>query len=171
MSVHVLRLSHRAFRDKRISTHCALVSRAFSADKIIYSGERDQSMEESIRKVVKQWGGNFRVEYSPKKHDVIKEYRNKGWCIVHLTMYGLRFEKEIPKIRKKKNILLVFGGEKVPMEVYHEADFNIAITGQPHSEVAAIAIFLDGYFQGKQYNRKFPGGKKIIPQKCGKRFA
>jgi tRNA (cytidine56-2'-O)-methyltransferase len=102
---------------------------------------------------------------------VIKEYRDKGWSIIHLTMYGLRFEKEIPKIRKKENVLLVFGGEKVPMEIYHDSDFNIGVTNQPHSEVAAIAIFLDGYFQGKQYSKRFTGGKKIIPQKCGKRFA
>ena len=87
-------------------------------------------------------------------------------------MYGLRVEKEISKIRKKKNILLVFGGEKVPMEVYHEADYNIAVTNQPHSEVATIAVFLDSYFKGKQYNKKFPGAKtKIIPQKCGKKFS
>ena len=170
MVVHVFRLSHRAYRDKRISTHCALVARAFGAEKMIYSGERDRSMEDSISKVVKQWGGSFSVEHSQKKHDVIKEYKDKGFAIIHLTMYGLRIEKEIQRIRKNKNLLLVFGGEKVPMEIYHESDFNIAVTGQPHSEVAAIAVFLDSYFQGKQYNKKFPGGKKIIPQKCGKLF-
>ena len=170
MKVHVFRLSHRAYRDKRISTHCALVSRAFGAGRIIYSGERDHAMEDSIRRMVKQWGGPFGVEYSPKKRDVLKEYRSRGWKIVHLTMYGLRFEKEISKIRMHENILLVFGGEKVPMEIYHEADYNIAVTGQPHSEVAAIAIFLDGYFQGKQYSKPFPGGKMIVPQKCGKKF-
>ncbi len=170
--IHVLRLSHRAFRDKRISTHCALVSRAFGADKIIYSGECDHSMEESVRGVVKQWGGKFEIEYKPKWRDVINKYKKDKWCIVHLTMYGLPIQKEIPKIRKKRNILLVFGGEKVPMEVYHEADFNIAVTSQPHSEVAAIAIFLDSYFQGKEYKKKFSGAKlKIIPQRCGKKFS
>jgi tRNA (cytidine56-2'-O)-methyltransferase len=86
-------------------------------------------------------------------------------------MYGLPFQKQIAKIRKHKNILLVFGGEKVPMEVYHESDYNIAVTSQPHSEVAAIAVFLDSYFQGRELNKKFPGGKlKMIPQKCGKKF-
>lgn len=171
MQVHVFRLSHRAHRDKRISTHCALVSRAFGAEKIIYSGERDQSMEDSVRKVARQWGGAFDIEYSPRKNDVLKEYRAKGWKIAHLTMYGLPLQREVAKIRGVKNLLLVFGGEKVPMEVYHEADYNVAVTGQPHSEVAAIAIFLDRLFQGKELSKRFPGGKRIIPQKCGKKFA
>jgi len=170
MAVHVFRLSHRAFRDKRISTHCGLVARAMGAEKIIYSGERDREMEESLHNVVKQWGGDFKVEYAPKWRDLIKNYKKKKWRIVHLTMYGLCIEKEIAKIRKNKNILLVFGGEKVPMEVYHEADFNIGVTNQPHSEVAAIAVFLDGYFKGKQFKKKFSGKTEIIPQKCGKKF-
>ncbi len=171
MPVHVFRLSHRAHRDKRISTHCALVSRTFGAEKIIYSGERDRSMEESVRKVAKQWGGAFDIEYSERKRDVLKEYRAKGWKIAHLTMYGLPVQKEISKIRRSKNLLLVFGGEKVPMEVYHEADYNVAVTNQPHSEVAAIAIFLDRLFNGRELSKRFPGGKRIIPQKCGKKFA
>jgi tRNA (cytidine56-2'-O)-methyltransferase len=169
MGIHVLRLSHRAFRDKRISTHCALVSRAFGAEKMIYSGERDHSMEESIRKVVKQWGGKFSVEYAHKWSDVIKAYKRKKWLIIHLTMYGLPVQNEIPKICRK-NTLLVFGGEKVPMEVYHLADFNVSVTSQPHSEVAAIAIFLHEYFRGKELRKCFPGGKRIVPQRCGKKF-
>ena len=45
----VLRLGHRRARDKRISTHVGLVARAFGAQKIIYSGEKDQKLLDSIK--------------------------------------------------------------------------------------------------------------------------
>ncbi len=41
----VLRLNHRIGRDPRISTHVALTSRAFLADKICYAGQKDSSLE------------------------------------------------------------------------------------------------------------------------------
>lgn len=169
MTVHVFRLSHRAFRDKRISTHCALVARAFGADKIIYSGERDHSMEESIRKVVKQWGGKFEIEYVKNYKRFLKNWKGK---IIHLTIYGLLFQKEISKIRKfKKPLLIVVGGEKVPPEVYQLSDFNLSVTQQPHSEVSSLCLFLDYYFKGKELNKKFKNPKlRIIPQERGKKI-
>ena len=44
----VLRIGHRLKRDERVSTHCGLVSRALGANKIIYSGEKDDKMLETI---------------------------------------------------------------------------------------------------------------------------
>ena len=65
--------------------------------------------------------------------------------------------------------MVVVGGEKVPPEIYQSADWNVAVANQPHSEVAALAIFLDRYFQGKQLDKKFQKAKiKIIPQERGK---
>ena len=135
MVVYVFRLSHRIGRDKRISTHCGLVSRTFGANGIFYSGEKDESLEKSI------------------------------------TMYGLPVQKTIPKIRKvRKDLLVIVGGEKVPGEVYQLADFNISVTSQPHSEVAALAIFLHEYFQGMELTKKFNDAKrKVIPQERGKK--
>jgi tRNA (cytidine56-2'-O)-methyltransferase len=167
MPVRVLRLGHRAARDKRISTHCALVSRALGAESLIYTGQRDSEMEDSVRKVSEQWGGRFRIEHAASWRKVIKDFRGGS---AHLTMYGLPIQQKIGEIMKSKNLLVVIGAEKVPMEIYHAADWNIAVTNQPHSEVAALAIFLHEFFQGK--NPDFGKAKRrIIPQKAGKRFA
>ena len=59
----LLRLNHRIFRDKRITSHVALTARAFLADKIYYSGEKDSNLEQSISKVSKQFGSKFSIEY------------------------------------------------------------------------------------------------------------
>ncbi|HEY1211802.1 MAG TPA: tRNA (cytidine(56)-2'-O)-methyltransferase, partial [Nitrososphaera sp.] len=60
--------------------------------------------------------------------------------------------------------------EKVPHEVFELADYNIAISNQPHSEIAALAIFLDRIFRGKQFKNTFAGAKlRIVPTKKGKK--
>jgi tRNA (cytidine56-2'-O)-methyltransferase len=47
---------------------------------------------------------------------------------------------------------------------------NIAVGNQPHSEIAALAIFLDRYFQGKELVNTFENAKmRIIPSSRGKR--
>jgi len=164
----VLRLGHRPFRDQRISTHCGLVSRALGADKIIYSGEKDENFENSIEKVVKIFGGKFPIQYIDSPRKIIQLYKKKKFLVVHLTMYGLPIQKTISKIKKSKNILVVIGGEKVPPEIYHLSDFNISVTSQPHSEAAALAVFLDKYFSGKELEKNFKGKLKIIPHERGK---
>ena len=162
----VLRLGHRLKRDERISTHCGLVARAFGADRIIYSGDRDEKMLATLQSVAERWGGRFAVEYEASWKRVISYHRKKRYTIVHLTMYGIPIEKTIKKIKKQKNILVVIGSEKVPSEVYQLSDFNIAVTNQPHSEVAALAVFLN------LLNRKakFSNAKlRIVPQEKGKK--
>ena len=52
MKVSVLRIGHRLLRDDRITTHAALVSRAFGSDKI-YMTEVDNSIKETLEGVVK----------------------------------------------------------------------------------------------------------------------
>ncbi len=167
--IHVLRLEHRPFRDQRISTHCGLVARTLGADKIIYSGQQDDSFEKSINGVTERFGGKFKIEFSESWRKTIQFYRKKKFLLVHLTMYGLEIQKQISKIRKNKNILLIIGGEKVPWEVYKMVDYNIAVTNQPHSEVGALAIFLDRYFSGKELEKKFSGNIRIVPQGAGKK--
>jgi len=165
----VLRLGHRINRDARISTHCGLVARAFGANEIIFSGENDAKLIEGVKKVAKRWGGKFYIKYEKNWKKTIKSYKKKKFSICHLTMYGLPINKEIRKLRKRGNLLLVIGGEKVPGEVYVESDHNIAVTNQPHSEVAALAIFLHEYFKGKELNKKFIKARlRIIPQVKGK---
>lgn len=165
----VFRLGHRPFRDQRISTHCGLVGRAFGADRIVYSGQKDEKFENSIKKVAEKFGGKFSIEHSEGWKKTINQYKKKKFSVVHLTVYGLEIKKTISEIRKNKNLLVIIGGEKVPWEVYHVADYNISVTNQPHSEVAALSIFLDKYFKGKELNKNFKGKIKIIPQEKGKK--
>jgi len=171
MKVIVLRLSHRIERDKRLTTHVALASRALGADGIIISGERDEGVLKSITDVSKRWGGDFKVEYRKEWKTVLREYKKKGFELIHLTMYGLPYQDKISKIRKsKKNKLVIVGSEKVNPEVYHSADYNLSVTQQPHSEVAALALFLHDFFKGKELNKKFNKPKiKVIPQAIGKK--
>ncbi|MEM7816215.1 MAG: tRNA (cytidine(56)-2'-O)-methyltransferase [Candidatus Aenigmatarchaeota archaeon] len=165
--IWVLRVGHRIDRDKRLSTHCGLVARAFGADKIIYSGQKDSKMEESINSVTRGWGGNFRIEHTESARKVINEWKGKT---VHLTMYGIPLRRKIRTIRKFKRLLVVIGGEKVPPEIYQECDWNISVTSQPHSEVAALAVFLHEYFSGKELDKSFKGAKRVvIPQERGKK--
>ena len=170
MAVKVLRLGHRRERDKRVSTHCGLVARAFGADGIVYSGEQDEKLLESIRKVVGNWGGVFEVDYVKNWRKFLKNFEG---LIVHLTMYGLPFEEKVTEVKEKakegKDVLVVIGGEKVPGEVYGLADFNLSVGSQPHSEIAALALFLDRFFEGKEFEKKFNGKLKIIPQERGKK--
>ena len=162
--ITVLRLGHRIHRDKRISTHVALVARALGADGLIYTGEKDEAMENSIKNVVKNWGGKFGLKYEKNWKSALKKWKGKA-C--HLTVYGIPYEEAMPEIRKAKDLLVVVGGEKVPIDVYREMDWNISVTSQPHSEVAALAIVLDRYFNGKIPN--FKGKLSVVPQKVGKK--
>lgn len=167
--ITILRLGHRPFRDQRISTHCGLVARAFGADGMIYSGEKDSQLEESIRNVVANWGGKFSIEYEKNWKSVILSHQRKKFFVAHLTVYGLPLEKQISKIRKHSNLLIVIGGEKVPPEVYKIVDINISITSQPHSEVSALAIFLNEFCRSKA-PRNFSKYKiKVMPQERGKK--
>jgi tRNA (cytidine56-2'-O)-methyltransferase len=167
----VLRLNHRRERDKRISTHVGLVSRAFLADRIIYCGEHDEVLLDSVNKVSKSWGKDFSADYSKDYKKIIMEYKSKGFKIVHLTMYGLLLNEKISQIKAQKNLLIIIGGEKVPRDVYELADYNISITSQPHSEVAALAIILDRLADGKELISEIKGAKKRIkPNACGKTF-
>ncbi len=167
--VFVLRLGHRKERDKRISTHVALVARALGASGVVYSGEKDEKMEKSVEDVVERWGGPFFISYERnwkkwlEKFDGIK---------VHLTMYGVPFQERMKEIRgkfKSRDICVIVGSEKVPAGIYGMADYNLAIGNQPHSEVGALAIFLYELMDRK-LKEDFEGAKiKVVPQKKGKK--
>jgi tRNA (cytidine56-2'-O)-methyltransferase len=83
-------------------------------------------------------------------------------------MYGSNLPDVIDEIRGCEDILVVVGAEKVPAEVYDLADWNVAVGNQPHSEVAALAVFLDRLFQGQELCGEFEGGLKIVPTPRGK---
>ncbi len=171
--VVVLRLGHRPQRDKRISTHVALIARAFGAEGIIFADVVDEKIKKKVEDVVKRWGGKFFIKMGIPWRKAIIEWKRRGGLVVHLTMYGINIEgtKVIDEIRRKgKDILLIVGAEKVPGEVYELADYNVAIGNQPHSECAALAVFLDRLYEGKELMKEFENAKiKIIPSPKGKR--
>jgi tRNA (cytidine56-2'-O)-methyltransferase len=168
MRIWVLRLGHRRVRDQRISSHCALVARTFGTNGMTYSGDKDENLEKSIKKVVENWGGPFEINYEKNWKKVIKNWKGK---IVHLTMYGLSIQDVMSEIKNsKKDLLIIIGSQHVPGEVYHLSDWNVAVSNQPHSEVAALAVFLDRFFDGKQLKKDFENKKiKITPQEHGKK--
>ena len=163
--INILRIGHRISRDKRITTHVALVARAFGADKIIIDTE-DKKIEDTIRSTSKRFGGDFKIETGADKKKILKNWNG---TIVHLTMYGDELEKSIKKIDKNKDLLIVVGAEKVPPQIYELADFNISVGNQPHSEVAALSIFLDKYTDGAWKKKRFNGKIEILPSNRSKK--
>jgi tRNA (cytidine56-2'-O)-methyltransferase len=160
----VLRLGHRPKRDQRVTTHVALTARALGADEIWIS-EPDAELEKTIRGVVGRFGGKFRISTGVEWRKAIKSWKGD---VVHLTMYGEGLSKALPKI-KARNLLVVVGAEKVPREVYELADWNVSVGNQPHSEVAALALFLDRRAGGRTLERKSKGGRlTIMPNPRGK---
>ena len=170
----ILRLGHRLPRDERISTHVALVARAFGADSMIYSGQHDEGLESSVLRLAENWGSGFSVRYEKNFRKVIKEHKEKGFVILHLTMYGRPLPEIIPRLKTQNaKLLIIVGSEAVPAEVYQLADFNISVTSQPHSEVAALAIVLDRLMNGMELERgfgeRFEGKVRIEPSERGKK--
>lgn len=164
----VLRLGHRPQRDKRVTTHVALVARAFGADGIILT-TKDAGVERSVNKVTELWGGPFFIR-SGEPWQVVREWKKNEGEVIHLTVYGVPVQDKINDIKKsRRNKLIVVGAGKVPREIFDLSDCNISVTQQPHSEVAALAIFLHMLFDGKELNKAFSNGRlKVVPQEKGK---
>lgn len=178
--VTIFRIGHRIFRDKRITTHLALVSRAFGASGMIIAGEKDEKIIKSVKKVVTEWGGDFTIEFVPFEgwKPFFEEWIEKQNKIIHLTMYGenlpvFKQNKEFINLRSSpellKNLLVVVGGKKVPSKVFHYANWNIAISNQPHSEVGSLAIFLS-HLIPNSLEISFPNSsRQILPSIEGKK--
>jgi tRNA (cytidine56-2'-O)-methyltransferase len=169
MKIEVLRIGQRLVRDDRVTTHVALVSRAFGASKIIMQ-EVNPDIKDTILEVNRVWGGNFEVDITDNWKKILKSKKNESFKIVHLTMYGENINSILHDIQKEKQILVVVGAEKVPREVYDIADYNVAIGNQPHSEISALAVLLDKVLEGKQLIKKHENAEKeIVPTKKGKK--
>lgn len=168
MDFEVLRIGQRVIRDDRVTTHVALVARAFGASKI-YMNEVNPEIKDTLDKINETWGGNFEIEFIENWKKAIKEKKADSRKIVHLTMYGENVNDIAPAIQKEEKILIVVGAEKVPREIYEFADYNVAVGHQPHSEISALAVLLDRIQDGKQFLTKFENpAREIIPEKKGK---
>ena len=168
MLIEVVRIGQRIVRDDRVTTHVALVARAFGASKILMT-EVNPEIKETIEKINKTWGGNFVVEFINNWKSIVKKKKIEGFKIVHLTMYGENINNAQKELAIEEKLLIVVGAEKVPREVYELADYNVGIGSQPHSEISALAVLLDRIQKGEQFKIDFSGSKrKIIPSKKGK---
>ena len=168
MVIEVVRIGQRLVRDDRVTTHVALVSRAFGAKKIFMT-EVNSEIKESLEKINKTWGGNFVVEFIDKWKTIVKKKKDENFRVVHLTMYGESINDVQEKLRKEENLLVVVGAEKVPREIYELADYNVGVGNQPHSEISSLAILLDRIQKGNQFEKTYPDAiRKIIPTKKGK---
>ena len=166
-SITILRLGHRPQRDMRMTTHVALTARAFGASEMILTVD-DERLKKTVEKVCDQFGGSITIKIEKKWRNYVTLWKENG-IVVHLTMYGEHIDDAMTKVKKtQENLLIIVGAEKVPRDVYELADFNIAVGNQPHSEVAALAVFLDRLLDGKGLRRKLKGTITIEPNPRGK---
>lgn len=163
----VLRLGHRPQRDVRVTTHVCLVARALGAEKVMMS-PGDERIEKTLASLTKRFGGDFKVEGLVRWKDAAKKWKEAGGQVVHLTMYGMPLEEGIAKLDGEKPLLVAVGAEKVPPDMYALADLNVAVGNQPHSEVAALAVFLDRVSKGAWARKSFGGSLEVVPRARGK---
>jgi tRNA (cytidine56-2'-O)-methyltransferase len=172
----VLRWGHRPSRDARLTTHVALAARALGAAGLILSDIQDPSIEKTIEKVTRNWGGKFFFDMGTPWKKTVRSWKASGGLVAHLTAYGENIETSavLQRIKSQdKDILVIVGSQKVPREFFSGtvSDFNVAIGNQPHSECASLAIFLDRFFEGKELSKSFNKAKiKIAPQRRGKKI-
>jgi len=168
--VVILRIGHRVFRDSRVTTHVCLTARALGADQVIIADHEDKVVESTIRDVTNRFGGPFDVQSGKPWKQAIRDWRAIGGRIVHLTAYGLPLPKTLPEIQETdKDLLVVVGSEKMPGEIFKVADWNVSVTNQPMSEVAALAIFLDWFKQHREFGHEFSKARvQIVPSRSGK---
>jgi tRNA (cytidine56-2'-O)-methyltransferase len=173
--LHVLRLGHRKGRDPRITTHLALVARAMGADRFLLAGDEDEGMFANIRSVEERFGRAMDLEHLASPMAWLRRFAQQDagdgapGTVVHLTMYGIPHRTAIPTIRRDRPLTVVVGGAKVPPEAFSLANHNVAVGNQPHSEVAALALFLDAWTNGAGLERTFEAPRlRIHPSARGK---
>jgi tRNA (cytidine56-2'-O)-methyltransferase len=152
-----------------MTTHVALTARALGADRAVLVGEATQA-HETVDDITSRFGGPFEVTVTDSYRPLLRDWEGS---IAHLTMYGEPVETVTPSIRERHRtepLLLVVGAGKVDFEVYEGADWNVGVTNQPHSEVAALAVFLDRLFEGRELDREWADAeRRVVPQATGKR--
>ena len=167
--VRVVRLGHRPGRDDRLTTHVALVARALGADAVVLPAVAGHAAA-TVEDVTDRFGGPFAVETRADPASAVADWDGP---VAHLTMYGEPVEAVVGDVRAARAsapLLVVVGAAKVAFDVYERADWNVAVTNQPHSEVAALAVFLDRLFEGRELDRPWRGAEReVVPRPTGKR--
>ena len=172
---NVLRLGYRKGRDPRITTHLALVSRALGATNFLLAGDEDKELFENITSVNERFGGAMTCEHVDGAMGWLRKFSQQDagdgqpGVAVHLTMYGEPYREVIPRIRRDRPVVVIVGGAKVPSDVFEYAQYNVAVGNQPHSEVAALALFMEAWYGQGGTERHFPDARLVIePSARGK---
>ena len=173
-TVVVLRFGHRYNRDFRVTSHLCLISRALGVSSLILSDLVDKRLERTVAQINEKWGGKFKIIMGVPWKTAIEKWKKRGGIVCHLTMYGENIEGSdvLQQIKDgSREVMVVVGSQKVPGKIFQIADYNVAIGGQPHSECAALAIFLDRFFNGKELVSNFKNAKvRIEHQRRGKKI-
>jgi len=152
-----------------------MVARAFGASSFILADVKDDEVKDVVKKISASWGGKFDFAMELPWKQVVSEWRRKGLLVVHLTAYGENIESSdvMTRIRGEgKDLLVIVGSQKVPRAFFSSevSDYNVAVGNQPHSEISALAVFMDRLYDGTELGREFDDSKlRIVPQKHGKR--
>lgn len=168
-SVTVVRLGHRPGRDERTTTHVALVARAFGADRVIVPDSAGH-VTETVADIATRFGGEgFDID---EVQNPLQWLERCDEPICHLTMYGLPVQELVDDVQAHTNagsLTIAVGGGKVPGDLYEWATWNVAITNQPHSEIAALAVFMDRLTDGSALETTWEDGAyEVIPTESGK---
>ena len=87
MVIEVVRIGQRVVRDDRVTTHVALVSRSFGAEKI-YMTEVNPEIKETLDKINKTWGGNFEIEFIEKWKTIVKKSETRVCTVPYVECSG-----------------------------------------------------------------------------------
>ncbi len=147
-----------------MTTHVGLTARAFGAD-VMYMPKLDKKIEKTLSDVTDRFGGNFKIKVENDWKRLVKEWDGE---VVHLTMYGTDIDEFFEKDERINDPLIIVGAEKVPREVYDMSDYNISVGNEPHSEVAALAVFMDRLNE-RMIDQNIGGKISVLPTDEGKR--
>lgn len=120
--------------------------------------------------VTNTFGGDFKASYVRNGSKIL---RNWNGISVHLTMYGVELADRLAELQSRfksgQDLLVIVGGAKVSGDIYKLSTYNVCIGNQPHSEVAALAIFLDRLFEGQSRIRFYEEAPlNVIPSERSK---
>ena len=100
MVIEVVRIGQRLVRDDRVTTHVALVSRAFGAERIFMT-EINPEIKDTLGKINDTWGGNFEIEFIDSWKPIVKKKKEEDFLAYKKLIRNLRRGKS-EKINSEK---------------------------------------------------------------------
>lgn len=143
-----------------------LTSRALGASEITFIGKPNSRLIRYINNLNTNWGGKFKVSYAKSYQQVIKA--SVKYKTIYLTKYGDPLQSHMYALKTYKNIVLVVSLKENLQAVHKIVDFNLSVSSQQHCAVAAIAIFLHEFYNGRELAMHFENAKyKMVPTDGG----